>query len=290
MSCNSDVSEGVRLGWACDVLNAYQRVVGEAIDGDPTSIASISTHLHSALPTPGNRAEWIHLLQSLSPFLDRVGHVLHAAYHQRFPTGSCPAVPPGSSTSTGFDLEAAVRAIPVTWASEYEAWFYRHHTLPGALRTKALLETAFAEPLTLSRIAVFVGCSRTTLIDQFTAAFGLPPAEYLARVRMREGLRRLRGLSDTIENAAAEVGYRSGNKFYSRMRRYADVTPSEVRRMTESEFDQLLEERMSVRRQLREDRQISTPVSTASAADRRRANSRSSVMDRRLTDRRTLAD
>ena len=284
MSCNIDVSEGVRLDWACHILNVYQHVVGEAVEGDPTSVESISAHLQRALPGPANRAEWIHLLQSLIPFLDRVSQVLHAAYHRRFQIYSCAAVPTAAAQPAGFDLEASVRGIPAKWAADYAAWFRAHHSLPAALRTKVLLEKAFAEPLTLPRIAEAVGCSRTTLINQFVEAFGLPPAEYLARVRLREGLRRLRSLSETIENAAAEVGYRSGNKFYARMRRYTDVTPSEVRRMTEPEFDQLLEDRISLRRRIREVRNVSAPASTGLAADRRRGDRRSSGLERRATE------
>ena len=174
------------------------------------------------------------------------------------------------------------------WAADYAAWFTLHHSFPAALRTKILLEQAFAQPLTLPRIAETVRCSRTTLIEQFTAAFGLPPAEYLARVRMREGLRRLRRLSETVENVAIEVGYRSGNKFYARMRRYADVTASEVRRMTEREFGQLLEDRISLRRTVRQRHHVKLPIAIV-AADRRRADRRSPGLERRTTERRMVS-
>ena len=289
MSCNIDVSDGVRLGWACDILNVYQRVVGKAIDGDPTCIESIGTHLKDALPAPANRAESIHLLQSLTPFLDRVSYVLHVTYHGRFSLHCCPDVPPATSMPAEFDLETSVSEIPAQWAADYAAWFTLHHSFPVALRTKILLEQAFAQPLTLPRIADAVRCSRTTLIEQFTAAFGLPPAEYLARVRMREGLRRLRRLSETVENVATEVGYRSGNKFYARMRRYADITPSEVRRMTEPEFGQLLEDRISLRCTVRERRHaVKLPIAVV-AADRRRGDRRSPVLERRTTKRRMVS-
>jgi AraC-like DNA-binding protein len=289
VSCKFDVSDGVRLGWACDTLNVYQGVVGKAIDGDPTCIESIGTHLKNALPAPANRAEWIHLLQSLIPFLNRVSHVLHVAYHDRFSLHCCPAVPRATSPPAGFDLETSVSEIPAQWAADYAAWFTLHHSFPAALRTKILLEQTFAEPLTLPRIAEAVRCSRTTLIEQFTAAFGLPPAEYLARVRMREGLRRLRRPSETVENVATEVGYRSGNKFYARMRRYADVTPSEVRRMTEAEFGQLLEDRISLRCTVRERHHaVKLPIAVV-AADRRRADRRTPLLERRTTKRRMLS-
>jgi hypothetical protein len=64
----------------------------------------------------------------------------------------------------------------------------------------------------------------------------------------------------------------------------------EVRRMTEPEFDQLLEDRMWLRRRIRELHNVSTPPIAVLAADRRRRDRRSSGLERRLTHRRTLSN
>ena len=52
--------------------NIYQRVVGQALDGDPTCIDSIVAYLQRDISPPTNSAESIHLHQSLSLFLARV--------------------------------------------------------------------------------------------------------------------------------------------------------------------------------------------------------------------------
>jgi AraC-like DNA-binding protein len=242
-----EVSEGIRIAWACDTVNVYQRVVGIALEGDPTRVEAIVEQLQRDLPQPANRAESIHVLQSLTLFLDRVSLVLHARFHARFPSVDCGAAPSTAPPGDGVHLDMPVTELPARWAAEYAAWFSLNHRLPAALRTKQRLEEAFAEPLTIPQVAEAVGSSRTTLIDQFTAAFGMPPAEYLGRVRIREGLRRLRQRNDTVERVAAEVGYRSSNKFYARMGPYTDLTPSEVRAMPPMEFEQWLDDRISLR-------------------------------------------
>jgi AraC-like DNA-binding protein len=278
-----DLSERLRLEWACDVLNVYQRVVGLAMEGNPTNVDAIAAHIQLGIPQPTNRAEWIHLLQSLTHFLDRIGDVIHATYHRRFSTASCASLFMRAAPETeGINLEASVLALPIRWASDYAAWFTHHHTLPVALRTKLVIDKAFAQPLTIPYLAETIGCSRTTLIDQFTAAFGLPPAEYLARVRIREGLQRLRQHGEAVERAAADVGYRSGNKFYARMRRYTNLTPSQVRELSEK----LLEDRISLRLQRRERRHVVGADTASWAADRRRAERRTARPERRVSDRR----
>ena len=196
--------------------------------------------------------------------------MIHATFHARFTAVGCGALPNGGPELHYSDLETSVTEFAAKWGSQYRAWFHVHHALPAAFRTKLLLEEAFAEALTINQLSQAVGCSRTTLIAQFTAAFGMPPAEYLARVRICEGLRRLRRPGQTVEKAAAEVGYRSGNKFSARMRRYTDLTPSRVREMTEKQLEQLLEDRVSLRFPVAERRQVSNPARAALAADRRR--------------------
>jgi AraC-like DNA-binding protein len=71
--------------------------------------------------------------------------------------------------------------------------------------------------------------------------------EYLARLHIREGLRRLRSTQDGVEAAARWVGYQSGNKFYARLRSYADCTPAEARATTQAVFERLLEQRIPLK-------------------------------------------
>ena len=127
------------------------------------------------------------------------------------------------------------------WNAGYAAWFDRHHTLPPALRAARLLEQRFAEPLTLETLAQAAGASRTILGQQFTRIFGLTPSDYLARLRVREGLRRLRHGGDSVEAVAQAVGYKSENKFYARVRAYTGLRPSQVRELEDAAFDALLE-------------------------------------------------
>jgi AraC-like DNA-binding protein len=117
------------------------------------------------------------------------------------------------------------------WAASVETWFERHHVIPPALRARRLLHGHLPAPFSLDSLARAVGCSRTTLIQQFTAAVGMTPSEYGTRLRVREGLRRLGDSSEAVEDAARRAGYSSVNKLYRRVRQYTGLTPSQVREL-----------------------------------------------------------
>jgi AraC-like DNA-binding protein len=145
-----------------------------------------------------------------------------------------------------------------------------------------MLQEQFASRLTISALAKAAGASRTPLIHQFTGAFGRSPSDYLARVRVREGMRRLRGSRDSVDEVARQVGYQSGSKFYARLRRYTGMIPSQVRSLCDVAFEQLIEARVSLRPP-HDDPPGLARLRLARAVDRRRGNRR--VSDRRSRSR-----
>lgn len=72
-------------------------------------------------------------------------------------------------------------------------------------------------------------------------------AEYLARVRVREGLCRLLTTTDTVDDASIFSGYRSCSKFYRRVFRYTGMTPAAIRTLSLDAFDRRLEECLPLR-------------------------------------------
>jgi transcriptional regulator GlxA family with amidase domain len=129
----------------------------------------------------------------------------------------------------------------------YVAWFSRWHNVPLVWRATEMLRGRAAERWTTARLAHEVGCCSTTLMQQFVQSLGLSPAEYLARVRVREGLRRLWTTTDTVENASIYAGYRSCNKFYRRVIRYTGTTPAAVRGLEWETFERTLDDCLPLR-------------------------------------------
>jgi AraC-like DNA-binding protein len=59
----------------------------------------------------------------------------------------------------------------------------------------------------MSELARAVESRRRTVFSKFGGAFAMPPGEYLARVPLRERLRRLRSGEFTAATVANAVGY-----------------------------------------------------------------------------------
>ena len=140
------------------------------------------------------------------------------------------------------DVQQSIARLLDGWSEAFATWFARHHRIPPALEAKRLLDEQFAGPPTVRELAKRVGCSKTTFVELFSSEFGLPPSEYVARLRIREGLLRLRRTSEPVDEIARSVGYESVNKFYARLRTFTGLKPLQVRQLTEREFRRLMQE------------------------------------------------
>jgi AraC-like DNA-binding protein len=177
-------------------------------------------------------------------FLGRFDGALHRRFHSRFLRQPCDVRPdnlferlvPGPLLTTD--------EVVAVWQTVFKQWFDEHHVYPPALRAKQLLTERLREPWTTARLALEVGASRTPLVAQFEEAFGMRPREYLVRVRLREGLRRLRTPHADRAAAISSAGYVSPVKFAARLRRYTSYTPARIQRMSAADFEALLDERL----------------------------------------------
>jgi AraC-like DNA-binding protein len=246
----SETSQGVRVDWACHVRNVYQAAIGDLLDGDPAGFSAAVNRVTCVLPTPADAVEALHLRESMTTLVDRMARTAHARFHANFSPASCRGTPSPLCESTDWrDGDTPLEELLDRAAITYDRWFDQHHDVPAALRATRFLQQHFAERLTIEAVARSAGCSRTTLLEQFTSVLGISPSEYLARLRVREGnLRRLRASDGSVETAARDAGYQSVNKFYARIKRYTGLSPSEVRRMDETAFERILVERLRVTR------------------------------------------
>ena len=240
MDPSVDPGHGLRLAWASTVRNLYQAVVGELSCGDPTRLDPAVQRLKHHLPAPINGVEADHLRQSLAIFLDRGARAMHQRFHAEFSPSICAISPPPQSEAAWVNTRSIGELLD-EWNAMYAEWFHRHHTLPPVLRAARILQERFAEPITMETLAQAAGASRTILGQQFSRMIGVTPSDFLARVRVREGLLRLRRSSESVDTVAQSVGYRSENKFYGRIRTYTGLRPSQVRELPDAAFDDMLE-------------------------------------------------
>jgi AraC family transcriptional activator of mtrCDE len=95
-----------------------------------------------------------------------------------------------------------------------------------------LLEQMLRHPeqdWTIARMAAAVHMSRAAFCKHFTSAGGVPPAQFVLRLRMTAAATRLRA-GDSVEQAAGHVGYQSSAAFTRAFKRIVGAQPGAYRR------------------------------------------------------------
>jgi AraC-like DNA-binding protein len=96
----------------------------------------------------------------------------------------------------------------------------------GVLQAKALIETSYAEPLTIPDMAAAAGLCASHLSALFSRQMGVSPFEYLLRVRIREArLLLARGLR--VKEVAQRTGFHSQHYFCRQFRQRTGQTPTD---------------------------------------------------------------
>lgn len=99
-----------------------------------------------------------------------------------------------------------------------------------------LLEQMLARPgqdWSIAHMAQAVHMSRSAFCKHFTSAGGMPPAQFLLRLRMTAAATRLRA-GDSVEQAAEHVGYQSNAAFTRAFKRIVGNQPGAYRRQLRS--------------------------------------------------------
>jgi len=220
--------------------------VGQVSLGDPSNVEPAVQRMKQSLPPPLGDVEKLHLRQSLALFMDQNARGIHQRLHVAFAMGTCRLDPPGESEASWLNPSQSVDQLLDEWGARNAQWLEQHHDLPPVLRALQTLRARFADPLTADELAELAGASRTTMMERFTTTVGLTAFEYLARVRVREGLRLVRTTAASVEDIAQIVGYRSSNKFYGRIFSYTGLRPSQVRELDGAAFELMLDECISL--------------------------------------------
>jgi AraC family transcriptional activator of mtrCDE len=96
----------------------------------------------------------------------------------------------------------------------------------------ALLDELLRHPgadWSIARMAQAVHMSRAAFCKHFSSVGGLPPAQFLLRLRMTAAANRLRA-GDSVEQAAEHVGYQSSAAFSRAFKRIVGAQPGSYRR------------------------------------------------------------
>jgi len=100
---------------------------------------------------------------------------------------------------------------------------------PGLVQALRYIESRYAEPITLDDLARHSGYASATLSRKFRQGVGMPPIEYLIRLRLRHACVLLERTDLPVTAVAGRVGFADGHYFSARFRQELRLTPTQFR-------------------------------------------------------------
>ena len=101
--------------------------------------------------------------------------------------------------------------------------------LQRLVRARDLLHAEAVRGPTLDELADAIGMSRAHLARQFAQTFGMPPHQYLVRVRLDHAKRAL-AAGESVTDVCYQVGFESLGTFSASFRRRTGMSPREWQR------------------------------------------------------------
>ena len=101
-------------------------------------------------------------------------------------------------------------------------------------RAKNYRKTSFTQSITVEGIAAALGLERSYFSRIFAQGEGMPPQQYLVRLRLRHAARLLGETGCTVAEAAAGCGYNDPVNFSRMFKRYYGVSPKNYRLQPEN--------------------------------------------------------
>ena len=99
-------------------------------------------------------------------------------------------------------------------------------------RVRALMDRAYATPLTVDALAAEAHLSRAQLMRTFRRAYETTPHQYLVRRRLDAALELLETTEMSVTDVCFSVGFSSVGSFSDLFRRHYGYAPSRYRRLS----------------------------------------------------------
>ncbi len=170
------------------------------------------------LAKPDNEKEISGIVQEITPPMNRIiGSIVEALKHDQ-----------------GSTLFLLVKALELLWLFCHSR-FATNESIIGnddyraIQKTLAILENNLEAPPSLAELAHRVGMSRSKLKKLFPKMCGLPPYEFLRKMRMEKAMALLSHGGINVTETAMEVGYSSISHFSKAFYKEFAIYPSQVR-------------------------------------------------------------
>lgn len=96
------------------------------------------------------------------------------------------------------------------------------------------IEANLDKNLTLKSLSEFLHFHPNYFVTHFKKNFGLPPMDYLKKLRIEKAMTLLQTTTQTVSEIAASVGYKDNNYFSRVFKQLTGFSPSEYREFASS--------------------------------------------------------
>ena len=202
--------------------------------------------LAATLPSPPSAMESVFLAGRLANFCVGCGLHLHAVHHSTDKSTHChfdahhQIWPP---LRGGHGPAFTLRMWLVRYLRAFDA---AHASASLPVRIARYLRARRHRPVTLDELCRAVGASCSAVKHAFTARYGLSPATYHTRVRLRFVVDVL-GRSEKVDSAASRAGYCGQGSFYTIFQQHTGIAPAHVRKLSANEREALIAARLETR-------------------------------------------
>lgn len=147
-----------------------------------------------------------------------------------------------SLSETGFDRYSVLKTMELLYllcAQAPRAVLDPHadgYIRPEIWKVKAYIQAHLSEKLTIQHLCRQFSISPTLLKEGFRRAYGVPIHSWLMEQRMQRARELVYTTALPIGHIAQMVGYEGTSQFHTAFKRYYDMTPGQLRKMSETEI------------------------------------------------------
>ena len=221
------------------VVGTCQGLIGRLLFDEPVEPCLIATQVLNDLPAPRNHTERLLLRAVLTDFSQRFVCHLHPVSMSR---GACSCVVDAETTlmTSWRDSQSDPRESFLRWLQDFIHACALAHPPTRSEQAANALRAEVGRPFHIRDLARQLGCTSQALRKDFQRCYAMTPREYAHLARLVRLMPLVVAGSVKNEALASEAGYKSKKDFYKYFKQLTGMRPSELRRISREDADQLL--------------------------------------------------
>jgi AraC-like DNA-binding protein len=223
---------GMETGWVARVDRVVEQLIDELAAVDVRCSSTLIRRFVDGMDPPPDR---LHGAVLSTVLMDACARIVQRLHEQNpFMPCHCQATIWSHVGRLAAWRDQDPRAAFRDWLDVFYAGLEVSHPIDGALRAAQQIRRDPARAWTVETLAAAAAAKATTLRIQFHERYGVRPLQYVHLARVTAAVAMLR-TDAKVESVAWDIGYRSKKDLYAALRRWAGLTPTELRALSDTE-------------------------------------------------------